>query len=211
VAATHDLVVMSDSDIRVDGHMLATIAAEFENPAVGMATCPYRAVPGPSVWSTLEAIGLNTEFIGGVLVARMLDGMKFEPIVMRGVTAKRSGLRFGSEVPDWLDPVRKRAAVFAEVSPEGLVQALVQKYPPGAPIGWHRDSASYGIVVGISLGADARIRFRRPGAQAELLLERRSAYVLAREARWQWEHHVPPVKELRYSITFRTARDNANA
>jgi ceramide glucosyltransferase len=57
--------------------MLATIAAEFEDPAVGMATCPYRAVPGRSVWSTLEAVGLNTEFIGGVLVARMLDGMKF--------------------------------------------------------------------------------------------------------------------------------------
>jgi ceramide glucosyltransferase len=76
-AATHDLLVMADSDVRVDGRMLATIAAEFDDPAVGMATCPYRAVPGRSVWSTLEAVGLNTEFIGGVLVARMLDGMKF--------------------------------------------------------------------------------------------------------------------------------------
>jgi ceramide glucosyltransferase len=76
-AASHDLIVMADSDIRVTPSMIATIAAEFADPAVGMATCPYRAVPGPSFWSTLEAIGLNTEFIGGVLVARMLDGMKF--------------------------------------------------------------------------------------------------------------------------------------
>jgi ceramide glucosyltransferase len=76
-AARFDLVVMSDSDIRVTPHMLRTIAAEFADPAVGMATCPYRAVPGPSIWSTLEAVGLNTEFLGGVLVARMLDGMKF--------------------------------------------------------------------------------------------------------------------------------------
>jgi ceramide glucosyltransferase len=76
-AAEHDLVVMADSDVRVDPLLLATLAAEFADPAVGMITCPYRAAPGPSFWSTLEAIGLNTEFIGGVLVARMLDGMRF--------------------------------------------------------------------------------------------------------------------------------------
>ena len=76
-AARHDLLVMSDSDIRVTPDMLAVIAAEFQDAKLGLATCPYRAVPGRSFWNTLEAIGLNTEFIGGVLVARMLDGMKF--------------------------------------------------------------------------------------------------------------------------------------
>ena len=76
-SARHDLLVMSDSDIRVTPGMLSTIAAEFQDPELGMATCPYRAVPGRSFWNTLEAIGLNTEFIGGVLVARMLEGMKF--------------------------------------------------------------------------------------------------------------------------------------
>jgi ceramide glucosyltransferase len=75
--ARHDLLVMSDSDIRVTPHILHTVAAEFEDPELMLATCPYRAVPGRSWWSTLEAIGLNTEFLGGVLVARMLDGMKF--------------------------------------------------------------------------------------------------------------------------------------
>ena len=77
VAARHDLLVMSDSDIRVTPGMLAVIAAEFQDAKLGLATCPYRAVPGRSFWNTLEAVGLNTEFIGGVLVARMLDGMKF--------------------------------------------------------------------------------------------------------------------------------------
>jgi len=76
-AARHDLLVMSDSDTRVTPDMLAVIAAEFQDTTLGLATCPYRAVPGRSFWSTLEAVGLNTEFIGGVLVARMLDGMKF--------------------------------------------------------------------------------------------------------------------------------------
>ncbi|HWD00454.1 MAG TPA: bacteriohopanetetrol glucosamine biosynthesis glycosyltransferase HpnI [Candidatus Sulfopaludibacter sp.] len=76
-ASRHDLIVMADSDVRVTADMLTTIAAEFQDAQLGLATCPYRAVPGPSFWSTLEAVGLNTEFIGGVLVARMLDGMKF--------------------------------------------------------------------------------------------------------------------------------------
>jgi len=75
--ARHDLIVTADSDVRVTPGMLAAFAAEFQDDKLGLATCPYRAVPGRSFWSTLEAVGLNTEFLGGVLVARMLDGMKF--------------------------------------------------------------------------------------------------------------------------------------
>ncbi len=73
-AAAHDLLVMSDSDIRVAPAMLATIAAEFQDERLAVATCPYRAAPGNSVWSTLEAIGMNTEFWGGALVARLVEG-----------------------------------------------------------------------------------------------------------------------------------------
>jgi ceramide glucosyltransferase len=76
-AAAYDLLVMSDSDIRARADLLRTIAAEFQDSAVGVATCPYRAVAGPSIWSRLEAAGMNTEFWAGVLVARMLEGMKF--------------------------------------------------------------------------------------------------------------------------------------
>lgn len=76
-AARYDLVVMSDSDIRVRPDMLRQVAAEFEDESIDLATCPYRAVPGASIWSTLEAIGMNTEFLAGVLVARLTDGMKF--------------------------------------------------------------------------------------------------------------------------------------
>ena len=144
------------------------------------------------------------------MLLELLDATEFEPIVMRGVTARRTGLRFTGDFPSWLEPLRQRGAYLADVDPNELVMALVQRYPPGAPIGWHRDYFSYGIVVGISLGADARMRFRRDEETAEVLLERRSAYVLAGEARWKWEHHVPPVKELRYSITFRTASSEAH-
>lgn len=76
-AAKHDLLVMSDSDIRVDRSMLKVVAAEFQDRSVGVSTCPYRAVAGRSFWSRLEACGMNTEFWGGALVARMLEGMRF--------------------------------------------------------------------------------------------------------------------------------------
>jgi ceramide glucosyltransferase len=76
-AAANDLVVMSDSDIRVTAAMLRTVAAEFQDAKLGVATCPYRAVPGTSFWSQLEAAGMNTDFWGSALVARMLEGMRF--------------------------------------------------------------------------------------------------------------------------------------
>lgn len=75
--AAHSLLVMSDSDVRVTSDMLRRVAAEFQNPNLHLVTCPYRAVPGNSLWSRLEAVMMNTEFLGGILTARMLDGMRF--------------------------------------------------------------------------------------------------------------------------------------
>jgi ceramide glucosyltransferase len=76
-AAANDLVVMSDSDIRVTSNLLQTVAAEFQDASLGVTTCPYRAVPGSSFWSRLEATGMNTDFWGSALVARMIEGMHF--------------------------------------------------------------------------------------------------------------------------------------
>jgi alkylated DNA repair dioxygenase AlkB len=113
-------------------------------------------------------------------------------------------------MPDWLLPVRDRAAELAGDDPDALVQALVQRYPPGSTIGWHRDAPAFGHVIGVSLGGAARLRFQRgKGEQrevTEVLLEPRSGYVLAGESRTSWDHSIPPAKEPRYSITFRTMR-----
>lgn len=76
-AASHDVLVMADSDIRVGPGFLKAVASEFQDERLGVSTCPYRAVPGRSFWTTLEAVGMNTEFLSGVIVARMLEGMKF--------------------------------------------------------------------------------------------------------------------------------------
>jgi ceramide glucosyltransferase len=101
--AANDLVVMSDSDTRVTPTLLRTVAAEFARgqvsdgekgrravAPVGVATCPYRAVAGPSFWSKLEGIGLNTDFMAGILVARLLEGMQFA--VGPTIAARRSVL-----------------------------------------------------------------------------------------------------------------------
>lgn len=97
-AARYDLLVMSDSDIRVTPAFLRCVVAEFQNARIGVATCPYRAVPGASFWSRLEAIGMNTEFLSGVLVARMIEGMKFAvgPTIVARKRAIESIGGFGS-------------------------------------------------------------------------------------------------------------------
>lgn len=115
-------------------------------------------------------------------------------------------------IPEFLTPLRARAAAWAGVQPDDFVQALIAEYKPGTPLGWHRDVADYKLVVGISLAGSARLRFRpypwSPEKKAQVFaleLAPRSAYILRDEARWRWQHHVPPTKVLRYSITFRTA------
>jgi ceramide glucosyltransferase len=95
-AARYDLIVMADSDVRVTPGMLAALAAEFQDESVAVATCPYRAIPGRSFWSALEALGLNTQFLGGELVARMLEGMKFA--VGPTIAARRSAIQ---EIGGW--------------------------------------------------------------------------------------------------------------
>lgn len=119
-----------------------------------------------------------------------------------------SGLQEAEPIPDFLLDIRERAALFAGHAPEAFEHVLLTEYSGGAAIGWHRDRPSFGEVVGISLLAPARLRFRRKhGAKWERAVieaEPRSAYLLAGPARRDWEHSIPAVESLRYSITFRT-------
>jgi alkylated DNA repair dioxygenase AlkB len=143
----------------------------------------------------------------------------------KAYTARRRVVSYGSQydfednrllaaaaLPESLAPLRARAAQWIGVPAEALTNALVAEYRPGTPLGWHRDVPDYEMVVGVSLAGSARMRFRRyPPRQpkkADVLgldLVPRSAYVLRGESRWGWQHSVAPTRELRYSITFRTA------
>jgi alkylated DNA repair dioxygenase AlkB len=117
----------------------------------------------------------------------------------------------GEPIPDWLLPVRAKAAAFAGLPPEGFVQALVARYDPGAGIGWHRDRDVFEQVVGISLGTPTTLRFRQrlPGGfkRASIEIAPRSAYLLSGDARWEWEHRITPGEQLRFSVTFRSLSD----
>jgi len=120
--ARHSLLVMSDSDIRVDSHMLRTLAREFSDPSLAVTTCPYRAVPGPSFWSKLEAIGMNTEFLGGILVARILDGMKFA--VGPTIAARKSAIEAVGGWPYLQEFLAEDFVLGNEAAAKGLGVAL---------------------------------------------------------------------------------------
>ena len=107
-------------------------------------------------------------------------------------------------------PVRELAAGIAGMAPHQLQQALVTEYDEGSAIGWHRDKAVYGQVVGVSLQSECNFRLRRKRGnaweRASLIVEPRSIYVLDGPARSEWEHSIPAVSALRYSITFRNLK-----
>ena len=120
-------------------------------------------------------------------------------------------LRKADDIPEFLLGLREAAAAFAGPEPEELQHVLVTEYGPGAGIGWHRDKAVFGDVVGVSLLSPCVLRFRRAAGggkweRAKVLAEPRSAYFLTGPARSEWEHSIPAVDSLRYSVTFRSLR-----
>ena len=160
------------------------------------------------------------------LLLDAIADVAFSAFDMRGVVARRRVAFFGQSydrvtagpLPAFLLPVRAKIALWAGVDSESFAMGLINEYRPGSPIGWHRDAPQYDIVAGISLLSACRMRFRpyRPPATApksprrsathEIVLNRRSAYLMTQESRNAYEHHIPPVAEFRYSVTFRTLR-----
>jgi alkylated DNA repair dioxygenase AlkB len=126
-----------------------------------------------------------------------------------------SGLHKADDMPAFLLPLRERAAALAGLAPGALQHVLLTEYAAGAGIGWHKDRSVFGDTIGISLLAPCRFRFRRRrGAKwerATLIAEPRSAYLLRGPSRTAWEHSIPEVEELRYSITFRNLRSGSGA
>jgi alkylated DNA repair dioxygenase AlkB len=121
------------------------------------------------------------------------------------------GLRKTEDMPDFLMAVRDKAGAFAGIAPAELQQVLVTEYRLGAAIGWHRDRSVFGDVVGFSLLAPCKFRFRRRAgdgwSRVSLTLEPRSIYLLRGSSRTDWEHSIPAVDALRYSLTFRNVLD----
>jgi alkylated DNA repair dioxygenase AlkB len=149
-----------------------------------------------------------------------LPQLPLKPFDFHGFEGRRRVISYGwkydfdtqqvrrtEDIPPFLLPVRTIAAAFAGMAPDQLQQALVTEYAAGAPIGWHRDKNVFGRIVGVSLLSACTFRLRcRAGDKWErisVIAEPGSAYVLSGPARSEWEHSIPSVDHLRYSITFR--------
>jgi alkylated DNA repair dioxygenase AlkB len=185
----------------------------FKGDRAGKST-----VVGPEGLRYQPALISSTEETKLVEHVRELPFREFE---FHGYLGKRRVVSFGwkydfgsqrlqkaEEIPDYLVSLRALAALFANLEPEAFAQVLVTEYAEGAGIGWHRDKAVFGQVVGISLLAPCTLRFRRKvrdnWERANLQAEPRSAYHLSGPARSEWEHSISRVDALRYSITFRS-------
>lgn len=159
------------------------------------------------------------------LLARVKE-LAFKEFEFHGYTGKRRVVSFGwkydfgarqlhrtDDMPPFVISLREIAGRFGGVPAAQLQQALVTEYPPGAAIGWHRDKDVFGDVIGISLLSPCVFRLRRAVGdaweRASITAEPRSAYLLRGPSRTEWEHSIPAVDALRYSITFRNFRESA--
>jgi alkylated DNA repair dioxygenase AlkB len=118
------------------------------------------------------------------------------------------GFQQTEPMPGFLLPLRDNPTTFAGLAPDVLEHALITEYREGAAIGWHKDRSVFGDVIGISLLSSCLFRFRLRGdagwERHSLNTEPRSAYLLRGPSRTTWEHSIPAVPALRYSVTFRT-------
>ena len=150
-----------------------------------------------------------------------IETLDFKPFQFHGWTGNRETVSFGwrydfnqarieaaAPLPDFLLPLRERAAALAHLRPAAFEQALVIRYDIGAGIGWHRDRPVFDRVFGLSLLSPCVLRFRRRSAAGferfALDAQPRSAYLLSGEIRHEWEHSIAPLELKRYSITFRS-------
>jgi alkylated DNA repair dioxygenase AlkB len=173
-----------------------------------------------------EGFRYQPELIDAAAEARLLEqieALPFREFEFQGYTAKRRVISFGwhydfgaerlhrvDDMPSFLLELREVAARFADMEATALQHVLVMEYGPGAAIGWHRDKAVFGEVIGISLRSACTFRLRRAAGsrweRVSLTAEPRSAYLLRGAARSEWEHSIPAVEELRYSVTYRNLR-----
>jgi DNA oxidative demethylase len=178
-------------------------------------------LPGPASRSDFVTAAEEQALIAAI------DAAELSPFRFQGWTGKRltasfgwrydfdaGRLRRGDPLPGWLLPFRDRAAHFAGLPKDALVQALLIRYDPAAGIGWHKDRPTFEHVVGPSLGAPAILRFRRRRGEkferVNMPLEPRSAYHLSGASRHEWEHSISEMDRTRWSVTFRSLADRAD-
>ena len=195
-----------------------------ESAAMSSSQTDLFGAPAPAY---PEGFRYEADVIDVAAEAALLEQVRalpFRDFEFQGYTAKRRVISFGwhydfaarhlekaNDIPPFLLALREHAARFAGMKPSDLQHVLVMEYGPGAAIGWHRDKSVFGQVVGISLLSSCTFRLRRSVGtsweRVSLTAHPRSAYLLSGPARDEWEHSIPGVEQLRYSVTFRNLRE----
>lgn len=185
--------------------------------------------PSPSLYP--EGFRYEDNIISEAQEARLIENLQslpFKEFEFQGYKGKRRVVSYGwqydfntlklkhaEDMPQFILDLRTIAARFAGLDPSSLHHVLVTEYSPGAGIGWHKDRPVFEDVIGISLLASCNFRLRKKEGskwlRQSLTACPRSAYLLSRTARWEWEHSIPPVDELRYSVTFRNFKSEIAA
>jgi alkylated DNA repair dioxygenase AlkB len=174
-----------------------------------------------------EGLGYRVDFIAPeqeqILIAH-IRALPLSPFQFGVFEGKRRVVSFGwrydlsrqrleqtAAIPPWIKPTIAQIETFAALRPGAIRHVLFTEYEVGAGIGWHRDKKHFDLVFGLSLASACKFRFRRKrGASWQRFIldaEPRSLYVMSGESRRIWEHSIPQVDTVRYSITFRTLAD----
>ena len=193
---------------------------------------PSSSSAQTDLFASLSGLPEGFRYCPGILsseeeeaLARELANLPFKPFDFHGYLANRQVVSFGyrydydrravveaAPFPSFLLTLRRKVAETFDRPADAFSQVLINEYRPGAGIGWHRDKAQFDEVVGVSLLAPCNLRFRRKAGdawnRASLPIEPRSAYLLSGPARREWEHSIPALDRLRYSITLRTLVGN---
>jgi alkylated DNA repair dioxygenase AlkB len=156
-------------------------------------------------------------------LSAQFEKLPFKPFEFHGYLGNRRIVSYGARydyakrrlqpsdpLPPFLFDLRDRAAALLGSASDRITHGMVTEYAPGAGIGWHRDKPEFEDVVAFSFCAPCRLRFRRKVGDGwerrAFEVQPRAMYALRGEARWEWQHSIPPLEQLRYSVTFRTLR-----
>lgn len=155
-----------------------------------------------------------------------IQNFDLHPFQFHGYEAKRKVASFGydysfenkslsrgTDIPKQFSPIMRRVEDFLGLPHNSFAELLLTQYPVGAVINWHRDAFPFEIIAGLSLNSDCTFRLRphdrskqQRTAILSIPLKRKSLYVMQGTSRTQWEHSIPAVQTIRYSITLRTLK-----
>ena len=157
-------------------------------------------------------------------LAAFIAGLPLKPFeFVGGFTGNRRVVSFGwrydfnkarleeaNDIPPELELLREQVVTKFQRDPARFQQVLVTEYDKGAGIGWHKDRPQFSEIIGVSLLEPCNFRLRRKQGtkwqRASFTAEPRSAYLLSGVVRSEWEHSIPPMEKLRYSVTFRSLK-----